>query len=52
LLRANGVPLEDVSAMLGHASYAITADIYAKPKPEALRKAADVMQGVLGGSGG
>jgi integrase len=43
-----GVPLEVVSATLGHAGYAITTDVYAKVRPELQRTAADAMQGVLG----
>jgi hypothetical protein len=43
-----GVPLEVVSAVLGHASYAITADVYAKPGAALLRGAADAMEKVLG----
>jgi hypothetical protein len=46
----NGVPLEVVSATLGHAGLAITADVYAKVRPELQRKAADTMQEVLGGA--
>ena len=48
LMLNNGVPLEVVSATLGHAGYAITADIYAKVRPSLQRQAADVMQRVLG----
>jgi integrase len=48
LMLNNGVPLEVVSATLGHAGLAITADVYAKVRPELQRKAADVMDGVLG----
>jgi integrase len=44
----NGVPLEVVSATLGHAGLAITADVYAKVRPELQRQAADVMERVLG----
>jgi integrase len=44
-----GVPLETVSKVLGHASYAITADVYAKPGADMLRQAADAMDRVLGG---
>lgn len=38
-----GVPLAHVSKMLGHASVAITADIYGHLQPEDLRGAADVL---------
>ena len=43
-----GVPLEVVSATLGHAGYAITADVYAKVRPQLQRQAADTMQNLLG----
>lgn len=39
LLLEAGVPLETVSAVLGHASLAITADVYAKVGVEAKRRA-------------
>jgi integrase len=45
-----GVPLEVVSATLGHAGLAITADVYAKVRPQLQRRAADAMQTVLGSS--
>ncbi len=45
-----GVPLETVSKVLGHSSYAITADVYAKPGAAMLRGAADAMERVLGRS--
>ena len=41
LMLNNGVPLEVVSATLGDAGLAITADIYAKVRPELQRTAAD-----------
>jgi integrase len=50
LMLNNGVPLEVVSKTLGHAGLAITADVYAKVRPELQRKAADVMDQVLGSS--
>lgn len=50
LMLNNGVPLEVVSATLGHAGLAITADIYAKVRPELQRTAATAMDNVLGGS--
>jgi integrase len=43
-----GVPLEVVSATLGHAGLAITADVYARVGSDLQRQAADVMEGVLG----
>jgi len=43
-----GVPLEVVSATLGHAGLAITADIYAKVRPELQRTAATAMDNLLG----
>lgn len=45
-----GVPLEVVSTTLGHAGYAITADVYAKVRPQLQRTAADAMEGLLGNS--
>jgi integrase len=46
-----GVPLEDVSATLGHSGYAITADVYAKVLPPKQREAAVAMEQFLDGSG-
>ena len=43
-----GVPLEVVSATLGHAGLAITADVYARVGSDLQRQAADVMETVLG----
>jgi integrase len=48
LMLNNGVPLEVVSATLGHAGLAITADVYAKVRPELQRTAATAMDQVLG----
>jgi integrase len=48
LMLNNGVPLEVVSAILGHAGLAITADVYAKVGSDLQRQAADVMEEVLG----
>ncbi len=45
-----GVPLEVVSATLGHAGLAITADVYAAVLPDLQRGAATAMQQVLGGA--
>jgi integrase len=50
LMLNNGVPLEVVSKTLGHAGLAITADVYARVRPELQRTAADAMQDVLGRS--
>jgi integrase len=50
LMLNNGVPLEVVSKTLGHAGYAITADVYAKVQPELQRTAATAMDRVLGGA--
>lgn len=47
LMLAQGVPLEVVSKALGHAGYAITADIYGHIGQEAQRKAADAMDGLF-----
>lgn len=43
LMLGQGVPLEVISATLGHAGYAITADVYAHVGPEVQRRAADAM---------
>jgi integrase len=43
-----GVPLEVVSQTLGHAGLAITADVYAKVRPQLQRKAADAMEQLFG----
>jgi integrase len=48
LMLNSGVPLEVVSKTLGHAGLAITADVYAKVRPQLQRTAADAMQAVLG----
>lgn len=48
---SRGVPLEVVSATLGHASYAITADIYARVTPNLQRTAADAMDSLLAATG-
>ena len=50
LMLNNGVPLEVVSKILGHAGYAITNDIYAEVQENLVRDAADVIDGVLGGT--
>jgi integrase len=50
LMLNNGVPLEVVSKTLGHAGLAITADVYAKVRPELQRKAADTMDELFGAS--
>jgi len=42
-----GVPLLVVSRQLGHASIAITADVYGHLIPEATRVAADAFQAIL-----
>lgn len=42
-MREAGVSLEDISALLGHASIAITADIYARPTVTGLRRAASTI---------
>ncbi len=43
LLLDRGVPLEVVSAILGHASLAITADVYARVTMDAKRRALEVL---------
>jgi integrase len=45
-----GVRLDVVSKQLGHASVAITADVYGHPDEEALKEAARKMGTVLGRS--
>ncbi len=51
LMLNNGVPLEVISRILGHASLAITSDIYAQPGAEMLRSGADAMDRLFGGRG-
>lgn len=48
LLLDQGVPLEVVSAVLGHAGLAITADIYARPTMDAKRRGLIVIASSLG----
>jgi integrase len=48
LMLNHGVALEVVSKILGHAGYAITADIYAKVGGKMERDAVATMEGVLG----
>lgn len=52
LLIAAGVSLKVVSERLGHASTAITLDLYTHTAPEQDRAAADTMSGLLGGKSG
>jgi integrase len=42
-----GVPLEVISKTLGHAGYAITADVYAHVRAELQRRGADAMDSAL-----
>jgi integrase len=42
-----GVPLEVISTTLGHASYAITADIYARVRPNLQQQAAAAMNQLM-----
>ena len=51
LLLDSGVPLEVVSAVLGHASLAITADVYARVSMDAKRRALETLSEVFGASG-
>lgn len=44
---AMGTPLEVISKTLGHAGYAITADVYARVVPELQPDAAEAMDRVL-----
>jgi integrase len=48
LMLAQGVPLEVISRTLGHAGYAITADVYAHVGEALLRSGADAMDRALG----
>jgi integrase len=41
LMLERQVPLEVISKLLGHASYAITADLYAQVRPQAMRSAVE-----------
>ncbi len=44
---AQGVPIEVVSRVFGHASIRVTADIYGHVSPETNRQAADAMAKAL-----
>jgi integrase len=46
-----GVRLDVVSKQLGHASVAITADVYGHPDEEALKEAAALMGRTIDGGG-
>jgi integrase len=48
MMLAKGVPLEVVSAVLGHAGLAVTADVYARPSADAKRRALDAVGQQLG----
>lgn len=48
LLLADGVPLEVVSAVLGHAALSITADVYARVSADAKRAALGRLRDTLG----
>ena len=48
LMLNNDVRLEVVSKTLGHSGLAITADVYAKVRPELQRSAADAMERLFG----
>lgn len=48
LMLAQGVPLAVISNTLGHSSYAITADVYARVGRELQQQAADAMDAALG----
>jgi len=43
IMLAQGVPIEVVSRVFGHASIRFTADIYGLVSPETYRQAADAM---------
>ena len=51
LMLDRGVPLEVVSAVLGHAGLAITADVYARPTADAKRRALETIADALEASG-
>jgi integrase len=51
LMLAQGVPLKTVSETLGHASIAITADVYAHVTPDLRREAADALDRALQAQG-
>ena len=46
---ADGVPLGVISRTLGHAGYAITADVYAHAGLQVHRQAAEAIDRALGG---
>ncbi|HET9110690.1 MAG TPA: site-specific integrase, partial [Ktedonobacterales bacterium] len=48
LLLGRGVPVKVVSELLGHASIAITLDVYAHVLPDMQAQAAEVMEAALG----
>lgn len=48
LMLNRGVPLEQVSRILGHSTYAITLDIYGHIDPETLRSGARAMDDLFG----
>ncbi len=52
ILLSNGVPLEQVSKLLGHSSIRITSDTYSHLLTEHLRGATDTMGGYLSGLSG
>ncbi|WP_298346704.1 tyrosine-type recombinase/integrase [Ferrimicrobium sp.] len=49
LLLAQGVRLEEVSELVGHASIRVTADVYGHLQPERLRAATEALGGYLSG---
>jgi integrase len=51
LLLDQGVPIKVVSERLGHATIAMTMDVYAHVLPAQDRAAADAIQRALGGNG-
>lgn len=48
LLLTNGIPISEVSRLLGHERVSTTLDIYSHVAPEALRRGSDCMEGLLG----
>lgn len=48
LLVAQGVPMFEVSALLGHSQMSLTSDLYASVAPATRRGVADTMDAVFG----
>jgi integrase len=48
LLAASGVPIREISGMLGHTTSRITEEVYAKRRPEFLREASSALDRLFG----